>query len=82
MSSKPANQTPANSDSKSGDDDELKDIERMCYKALLDVVKEIAAAMGINYTNIINMIALRYVFLYSSLPSNCEILIFFLLLLP
>lgn len=60
MSSRPVNQVPSDNDSKSTDDDELKEIERNCYKALLGVVKEIAAAMGINYTNIINMIALRY----------------------
>lgn len=52
-------QTVAESDTKTVEDNELKEIERECYKALLGVVKEIAAAKGINYTNIINMIALR-----------------------
>lgn len=64
MSSKPANQTPADTDSQAADDDELKNIERECYKALLGVVKETAAIMGITYTNIINMVALRYTFIF------------------
>ncbi|XP_050687187.1 recQ-like DNA helicase Blm isoform X2 [Eriocheir sinensis] len=59
MSSRPAKQTPADTDSQSADDDELKNIERECYKALLGVVKETAAVLGINYANIINMVALR-----------------------
>ncbi|XP_045112964.1 Bloom syndrome protein homolog isoform X2 [Portunus trituberculatus] len=53
------NQVVADSSSKTSDDSEIKEIEKSCYKDLLSVVKGIAAAKGINYTNVINMTALR-----------------------
>ncbi|KAG0728059.1 Bloom syndrome [Chionoecetes opilio] len=53
------NQAVASSESMTGDDDAINKIENDCYKDLLGVVKNIADAKGINYTNIINMIALR-----------------------
>lgn len=42
------------------EDEELKQLQNECYQALLQTVKELAAAKGVSYTNIINMVALRY----------------------
>ena len=52
-------QVVADSTSTPADDNEIKELEKGCYKDLLDVVKKIAAARGMNYTNVINMNALR-----------------------
>lgn len=62
MNSSLSNQTSAEANKRLGEDDEMKEIERECYKALLTVVKEIAAEIGINFTNTINIVALRYTF--------------------
>lgn len=55
------NQNDANdADLANSEDEELKQLQNECYQALLQTVKELAAAKGVNYTNIINMVALRY----------------------
>ncbi|XP_066947324.1 recQ-like DNA helicase blm-1 [Macrobrachium rosenbergii] len=51
------------------EDDELKTLQKDCYEALLQTVKDIAASKGINYTNIINMVALRVM---SRMLPECE----------
>ncbi|XP_068228588.1 recQ-like DNA helicase Blm [Palaemon carinicauda] len=51
------------------DDDELKKLQKDCYEALLQTVKDIALSKGVNYTNIINMIALRVM---SRILPECE----------
>ncbi|XP_069186238.1 recQ-like DNA helicase BLM isoform X1 [Procambarus clarkii] len=50
------------------DDDELKQLQNDCYAALLQTVKDLAAQKGVNYTNIINMVALRL--MSRSLPES------------
>ncbi|KAK8726686.1 hypothetical protein OTU49_009995 [Cherax quadricarinatus] len=52
------------------DDDELKQLQNDCYTALLQTVKDLAAAKGVNYTNVINMSALRLMSL--SMPESEE----------
>ncbi|XP_063864598.1 recQ-like DNA helicase BLM isoform X1 [Scylla paramamosain] len=64
------NQVVADSSSRTSDDSEIKEIEKECYKDLLSVVKGIASAKGINYTNVINMTALRCMSL--ELPESEE----------
>ncbi|XP_042866090.1 Bloom syndrome protein homolog isoform X3 [Penaeus japonicus] len=52
------------------EDEELKQLQNECYQALLQTVKELAAAKGVSYTNIINMVALRL--MSKSLPESEE----------
>ncbi|XP_071549733.1 recQ-like DNA helicase Blm [Panulirus ornatus] len=52
------------------DDDELQQLQNDCYAALLQTVKDLAAAKGVSYTNIINMVALRL--MSRSLPESEE----------
>ncbi|XP_047475252.1 Bloom syndrome protein homolog isoform X2 [Penaeus chinensis] len=65
------NQNDANdADLANSEDEELKQLQNECYQALLQIVKELAAAKGVNYTNIINMVALRL--MSKSLPESEE----------
>lgn len=65
------NQNDANdADLANSEDEELKQLQNECYQALLQTVKELAAAKGVNYTNIINMVALRL--MSKSLPESEE----------
>ena len=41
-------------------DEEVRELQQHCYDALLAEVKAIAEQKGVNYVNIINMVALRY----------------------
>lgn len=54
------NQVEENTNSEE-EDEEMKQLHKECYEALLQIVKDLAAAKDIKYTNIMNMIALRYV---------------------
>ena len=41
------------------DDPEMAELQKNCYSSLLAEVKAIAEEKQVNYTNIINMVALR-----------------------
>lgn len=43
------------------DDEEVMQLQMECYEAIVAEVKAIAEDKGVNYVNIINMVALRWV---------------------